>query len=177
MQFPQSFRDVLFAKKPLNFAPGAEWQYSNTNYAIAGTILEKVSGMSLMAFLRSRIFDPLGMKSPIDLDHQTLTQSDAAGYTRFGLGPARPAQPEGRGWLFAAGELAMTARDLGVWDQSLLDGKLLTPSSLQEMIRTVPLKDGAPTNYGLGVGVSNAGGFPKLEHGGAVSGFVSFNAV
>ncbi len=176
---PVTAGDILnrFAKKPLNFEPGTEWQYSNTNYAIAGTVLEKVSGMPLMAFLRSSIFNPLGMKSPIDLDHQTLTQSDAAGYTRFGLGPARPAQPEGRGWLFSAGELAMTARDLAVWDQSLLDGKLLKPSSLQEMIRTVPLKDGAPTNYGLGVGVSNAGGFPKLEHGGAVSGFVSFNAV
>lgn len=166
-----------FAKRPLNFEPGTHWQYSNTNYAVAGRILEKVTGMPLMAFLRSRIFNPLGMKSPIDLDHQTLTPADAAGYTRFGLGPARPARPEAREWLFAAGELAMTAHDLAVWDQSLLDGKLLTPSSLQEMIRTVPLKNGAPTQYGLGVGVANAAGYPELEHGGAVSGFVSFNAV
>ncbi|MGH7867118.1 MAG: serine hydrolase domain-containing protein, partial [Candidatus Dormibacteraceae bacterium] len=166
-----------FAKKPLNFEPGTQWQYSNTNYAVAGRILEKVSGMPLMAFLRSRIFDPLGMKSVIDLDHQKLTDSDAAGYTRFGLGPVRPARPEAQGWLFAAGELAMTARDLALWDQSLLQAKLLKPSSLLEMIRAVPLKNGAPTDYGLGVGVANANGYPRLMHGGAVSGFVSFNEV
>jgi D-alanyl-D-alanine carboxypeptidase len=179
MLHPVTPDDILnrFAKKPLNFQPGTEWQYSNTNYAIAGRILEKVTGAPLMTFLRARIFEPLGMRSAVDLDHQILTASDAAGYTRFGLGPARAARPEARGWLFSAGELAMTAHDLAVWDQSLLEGKLLKPSSLMEMIRAVPLTNGAPTNYGLGVGVSSANGFPRLQHGGAVSGFVSFNEV
>jgi D-alanyl-D-alanine carboxypeptidase len=179
MLHPVTPEDILnrFAKKPLNFAPGTEWQYSNTNYVIAGRILEKVSGMPLMAFLRRRIFVPLGMRSVIDLDHQALTHSDAAGYTRFGLGPLHPAPPEASGWLFGAGELAMTAHDLAVWDESLLEGRLLRPSSLAEVIRTVPLKDGAPTSYGLGVGVSNAHGYPVLAHGGAVSGYVSFNEV
>jgi D-alanyl-D-alanine carboxypeptidase len=171
--------DILdrFAKEPLNFAPGTEWQYSNTNYAIAAKILEKVSGMPLMAFFRARIFGPLGMHSPIDLDHQNVSRSDAAGYTRFGLGPLHPATPEASGWLYGAGELAMTARDLAVWDVSLLKGTLLNPASLQQMIRTVRLKGGAPTNYGLGVAVTNANGFPKLQHGGAVSGYVSYNVV
>ncbi len=171
--------DILnrFAKTPLNFEPGTRWQYSNTNYAIAAKILEKVSGMSLMAFLRARIFGPLGMHSPIDLDYQNVSDSDAAGYTRFGLGPLRPAIPEASGWLFGAGELAMTAHDLALWDLSLLKGTLLGPSSLQEMIKTARLKDGAPTNYALGVGVTNANAFPKLQHGGAVSGYVSYNAV
>lgn len=166
-----------FAKEPLNFEPGTRWQYSNTNYSIAAEILEKVSGMSLMAFLRNRIFDPLGMRSPIDLDHQNVSDSDAAGYTRFGLGPLHPATPEASGWLFGAGELAMTARDLAVWDVSLLKGALLSRSSLQEMIKTARLEDGAPTNYALGVGVTNDNGFPKLQHGGAVSGYVSYNVV
>ncbi|HTV55970.1 MAG TPA: serine hydrolase domain-containing protein, partial [Terriglobia bacterium] len=171
--------DILdrFAKEPLNFAPGTEWQYSNTNYAIAAKILEKVSGMSLMAFFRARIFGPLGMHSPIDLDHQNVSRSGAAGYTRFGLGPLHPATPEASGWLYGAGELAMTARDLAVWDVSLLKGALLNPASLLQMIKTVRLKDGAPTNYALGVAVTNANGLPKLQHGGAVSGYVSYNVV
>jgi D-alanyl-D-alanine carboxypeptidase len=166
-----------WARKQLDFEPGTEWQYSNTNYVVAGRILEQITGMPLVSFLRARIFRPLGMQSPIDLDQQPLTRSDAAGYTRFGLGPVHAAPLEGRGWLFAAGELAMTARDLALWDQSLLEGKLLRPASLDKMITTVRLKNGAPTDYALGVGVSNAAGHPKLEHGGAVSGFVSYNAV
>ena len=166
-----------WAKKPLDFEPGSEWQYSNTNYVVAGRILEKVGGIPLMAFLESRIFRPLGMQSPIDLDAYPLTGSDAAGYTRFGLGPLRAAQPEARGWLYAAGELAMTARDLAAWDQSLLEGKLLKSTALQEMMKPARLNNGAPVNYALGVGISNASGHPRLGHGGAVSGFVSANAV
>jgi CubicO group peptidase (beta-lactamase class C family) len=166
-----------WAKKPLDFDPGSEWQYSNTNYVVAGRILEKTAGMPLMAFLESRIFRPLGMHSPVDLDAHPLTGADAAGYTRFGLGPPRAVQPEAQGWLYAAGELAMTARDLAVWDQSLIEGKLLKAAALQEMMKPARLKNGAPTNYGLGVGIANASGHPRLAHGGAVSGFVSENAV
>jgi CubicO group peptidase (beta-lactamase class C family) len=118
-----------------------------------------------MAFLESRIFRPLGMQSPIDLDSHPLTTSDAAGFTRFGLGPLRAALPEAPGWLYAAGELAMTARDLALWDQSLIERTLLNSASLAEMIKPVQLKNGAPVNYALGVGISNASGHPKLEHG------------
>jgi D-alanyl-D-alanine carboxypeptidase len=71
----------------------------------------------------------------------------------------------------------MTAQHLARWDQSLLEGKLLKPASLNEMITPIRLKNGALTIYALGVFVSNANGHPKLEHGGAVSGFVSDNAV
>jgi hypothetical protein len=58
-----------------------------------------------------------------------------------------------------------------------MEGKLLTPASLNEFITPVRLKNGAPTNYALGVGVSNASGHPRLSHGGAVSGFTSSNNV
>lgn len=166
-----------WAKKPLDFEPGTRWQYSNTNYVVAGRIVETVSGMPMFSFLESRILRPLGMESAIDLDTQPLSDSDAAAYTRFALGAVRPVQSEAKGWLFAAGELAMTAHDLALWDLSLLDGKLLTPASLNEMITPARLKNGTTTNYGLGEGVSDSADHPKLEHGGAVSGFVSDNVV
>jgi CubicO group peptidase (beta-lactamase class C family) len=166
-----------WARKPLDFDPGTRWQYSNTNYVAAGRIVEQVSGVSLMSFLESRIFKPLGMQTPIDLATHQMTDADAAGYTRFGLGPLRPAPPEGRGWLFAAGELAMTARDLALWDISLIQHRLLKPESMTAMMTCVRLADGAPVNYGLGVGVGNSSDHPRLQHGGAVSGFVSENTV
>ncbi len=179
MRKPGSADSILntWAGKPLDFDPGTRWQYSNTNYVIAGRILEKVAGMPVGQLLRARIFGPLGMSSVIDLDEKSLTDSDAAGYTRFGLAPARPAPPEGRGWLFAAGELAMTAQDLARWDISLIARKLLTPASMSKMIDPVRLKNGAPTGYALGVGVTDDHGHPRLQHGGAVSGFVTLNTV
>ena len=179
MQQPVTADEILrkWAGKPLDFDPGTRWQYSNTNFVAAGRILEKVAGMPLMAFLKSRIFQPLGMDSVIDLAQAVMTDSGAAGYTRFALGPLRPAPPEGRGWLYAAGELAMTAHDLALWDISLMEHKLLKPASLDMMTTPVRLKNGTPMSYALGVSVSNANGHPRLQHGGAVSGFVSLNTV
>jgi CubicO group peptidase (beta-lactamase class C family) len=166
-----------WARKPLDFDPGTRWQYSNTNYVIAGRIVEKMTGGPFFDFLSKRILQPLGMTTAINLAEQTMGKQDAAGYTRFALGPLRPAPAEGRGWLFAAGELAMTAHDLALWDISLMEHTLLTPASINAMTTPARLHNGTPTNYALGVGVTEADGHPKWQHGGAVSGFVSLNTV
>ena len=173
---PESIIDQ-WAKKPLDFEPGTRWQYSNTNYVVAGRIVERVTGGPFFAFLGKRILQPLGMTSAIDLSEHMLGPTDAAGYTRFALGPPRATQGEGRGWLYAAGELAMTAHDLALWDISLMEHKLLKPESLELMTTPVRLRNGTPKNYALGVAVLDADGHPKLAHSGAVSGFVSLNTV
>src|ERR1044071_1933747 len=54
--------------EPLDFDPGTKWQYSNTNYVIAGLIIEKASGMPLLKFLSERVFVPLDMKSVANID-------------------------------------------------------------------------------------------------------------
>src|ERR1022692_1599279 len=179
MEKPVTAGQILdqWARKPLDFDPGTRWQYSNTNYAIAGRIVEKVTGGPFFEFLSKRILQPLGMTTAINLAEQTMGPQDAAGYTRFALGPLRPAPAEGRGWLFAAGELAMTAHDLALWDISLMEHKLLTPGSIEAMTTPARLRNGTPTDYALGVGVTDADGHPKWQHGGAVSGFVSLNTV
>jgi D-alanyl-D-alanine carboxypeptidase len=117
------------------------------------------------------------MESVYDLDHQPLTSADAAGYISYAIGPLHPTAPEASGWLFAAGELAMTAHDLALWDAGLINGKVLSPRSFEEMITPVRLKNGAPGSYALGIGVSNSNGHPRLSHGGAVSGFTSQNTI
>ncbi len=179
MEMPVTPDKILdqWARKPLDFDPGTRWQYSNTNFVVAGRIVEKVTGEPFFAFLSRRILGPLGMTSAINLAEQPLGPQDAAGYTRFATGPMRPVEPEGRGWLYAAGELAMTAHDLALWDISLMDRKLLKPATFETMTTPVRLRNGTPTNYALGVGVYDADGHPRLSHGGAVSGFVSLNTV
>jgi D-alanyl-D-alanine carboxypeptidase len=162
---------------PLDFDPGSRWQYSNTNYVIAGVIVEKVSGMPLWTLLGKRVFAALGMQSITDTNDQALPATDPGGYFRYALGPLHPAPKEGRGWMFAAGELAMTAKDLAKWDISMINQTLLKPASYKEMETVVLLKNGAPTRYGLGVVVSMVNGHRVLEHGGEVSGFTAQNIV
>ena len=166
-----------WAKKPLDFEPGTKWQYSNTNFVIAGLIVEKVSGQKLFDFLGEHVFHPLGMRSVWDSDETKLTETDATPYIRFALGPLRPAPKEGRGWMFAAGELAMTAHDLALWDQSLMARSVLKPESYKEMFTEVKLKDGSGTHYGLGVSVGDLDGHRDISHSGEVTGFVSDNEV
>jgi D-alanyl-D-alanine carboxypeptidase len=167
----------LWARKPLDFDPGTRWQYSNTNYVIAGMIIEKVSGMPLLQFLQTRVFNPLTMKSVANIDQEKLGDTDATGYMRYGLGPLRPAPKEGKGWLFAAGELAMPAADLARWDISIMDQKLLKPTSYPELETEVRLKNGVGTQYGLGVDVTMFSEHRMLSHGGEVSGFTTQNNV
>jgi len=167
----------LWARKGLDFEPGTKWQYSNTNYVIAGAIVEKAAGIPLIEFLRERIFVPLGMKSVTDIDRAKLSDSDPTGYMRYALGPLRPAPKEGKGWLFAAGELAMTAEDLAKWDIALMERKLLRADSYRQMETEVLLRDGVGTHYALGLDVRTERGRRVLEHGGEVSGFTAQNTV
>src|SRR5258706_6508171 len=76
-----------WARKPLDFDPGTDWQYSNTNFVIAGLIVEKASGVPLLQFLSEHSFAPLGMKSVMNIDQNRLTETDATGYLRYALGP------------------------------------------------------------------------------------------
>ncbi|HYA23332.1 MAG TPA: serine hydrolase domain-containing protein [Terriglobales bacterium] len=167
----------MWARKPLDFDPGTKWQYSNTNFVIAGLIVEKASGTPLLQFLQEKVFTPLGMKSVANIDQEKLGDTDPVGYMRYGLGPLRPAPKEGKGWLFAAGELAMPAEDLAKWDVSIIDQKLMKPESYREFETEVLLKNGLGTRYGLGVDVSSEFGHRALSHGGEVSGFTAENMV
>jgi CubicO group peptidase (beta-lactamase class C family) len=166
-----------WAKKPLDFDPGTKWQYSNTNFVIAGRIVEKVSGEPLMQFLEENIFHPLGMKEVWNSDLTKLGDTDAQGYTRNALGPLRPAPKEGAGWMFAAGELAMPAYDLAQWDISLINRSLLAAQSYDEFFTSVKLKDGTDSHYSLGLSVRDMNGHPFYEHSGEVMGFTSDNYV
>ncbi len=167
----------LWARKPLDFDPGTKWQYSNTNYVIAGVIIEKISGQPLLKFLQERVFAPLGMKSVTNIDQERLGDTDATGYMRYALGPLREAPKEGKGWLFAMGELAMPTADLARWDISIIDKKLLKPDSYGEMETEVRLKNGLGTQYGLGLDVASQNDRRALAHGGEVSGFTAENIV
>jgi len=153
---PQAIADA-WAKKPLDFAPGSRWQYSNTNYTLAGMVVEKASRMPFFQFVRSRILVPTGLTSAMDFDVSPRA-ANTTGYVRYGLGPLRPAPDAGPGWMWAAGELAMTAKDLATWDINIIRHGLLSPASYRELEREVVLNNGAGTGYALGLDVGMQGG-------------------
>ncbi|HET9362842.1 MAG TPA: serine hydrolase domain-containing protein [Vicinamibacterales bacterium] len=179
MRKPSTAQAIMqrWAAKPLDFEPGAKWQYSNTNYVIAAAIVERVSGMPFMQFLRARIFAPLKMTSVADFDTGPLSAADAAPYVRNGLGPLRPAPKEATGWLFGAGQLAMTARDLALWNLSVINRSILRPESYRSQQAEALLQAGTATGYGLGVAVGVQDGRRRVSHGGAVSGYTTSNNI
>ena len=165
-----------WATKPLDFDPGTQYQYSNTNFNIVGLIVEKVSGQPFWRFLSTRVLQPLGMSRTIDLDTQH-DQLEPTGYMRNALGPLRPAQSEAPGWYFADGGMAMPASDLLTWDISEMNRSLLAPASYTAMETEMKLRNGQGIGYGLGVAVGYRNGHRVVAHGGEVGGFVASNTV
>ncbi len=177
MGHPTTVRAVLdeWGKKPLDFPPGTNWQYSNTGFVIAGAIVEKVSGQPLVDFLRVNVFGPLQMQGVTDADQTALGPADAGAYTREAGGPIHPAPKEGAGWLFAAGELAMAPQELARWDISLMARSLLKPQSYDALYKPTVLTTGRNSHYSLGLSVLDDRGRLVLEHGGGGSGFLAAN--
>ncbi|HUX32841.1 MAG TPA: serine hydrolase domain-containing protein [Gemmatimonadaceae bacterium] len=165
-----------WATKPLDFDPGTQYQYSNTNFNIVGLIVQKVSGEPFWQFLKRNVLDPVGLQHAIDLDTQH-DQMEPTGYFRHALGPLRPALEEAPGWYFADGEMAMPVGDLLTWDISVMNESLLSHASYAEMESPTRLRDGLYSNYGLGLSAGAFNGRRMVSHSGEVGGFVAQNIV
>jgi CubicO group peptidase (beta-lactamase class C family) len=184
MQRPTSVNAILrtWAKRALDFPPGQEWQYSGTNYVIAGRIVELVTGESYEKFLADDILRPIGITDETFADHPGRSERNATGYYRFALGPPRPAPRTGRNWLFAMADLEMTAEDVALWDISLLSRSVLSAASWRAMSSEAKTTSGRSTGYGLGFFVRDMTGIDGrqhriLHHPGEISGFRSHNFV
>ncbi len=163
-----------WAKAPLDYTPGTKWQYSNTGYIIAGRIFEKVAKEPLQSFEQRRLFKPLGMD--VVLAATGLTPADARGTTRYALGPVRPGPGESDGWVFAAGDLAMTPSELAKWNIARLDRTVLKPESWQQQETNAAPAD-AGLQYGLGVQIDAVGQHPRIQHDGGFTSYLSSNRV
>jgi CubicO group peptidase (beta-lactamase class C family) len=177
MRSPTTPATILqrWATGPLQYAPGTDWDYSNTGYAAAAVVAERVGGQPLFAQLQQHFFTPLGIHDAVDSSVQRPPES--VGYTRYALGPARPADVDQTNWLIGSAGLAMTARDLALWDISMLDQSLLTADSYKQMFTPTTLPNGRDTKYGLGVNVDTVNERFSIEHGGQITGFMTENVL
>jgi D-alanyl-D-alanine carboxypeptidase len=182
-QLPTTVDAILktWGERPLDFSPGQDWQYSSTNYVIAGRIVEIASGEPYHKFLEKNILRPVGIYDAFS-DGPEQQTPDAVGYYRFALGTPRRAPVEGRNWLFAMADLQMTATDVARWDISVVNQSLLSPASYEALRAETKAASGRPTGYSLGFFVTQVPGTDgqkhwMLHHPGEVSGFRAHNFI
>ncbi|MFD6160616.1 serine hydrolase domain-containing protein [Nocardia sp. NPDC060256] len=165
-------RNALTA--PADFEPGAQWAYSNTNYAIAGMVIEKITSSTIGAQITHRIIDPLGLPDTYypDPDETDIRGPHPLGYTEID-GKLIDYTSQNVTSAGAAGAMVSTGADLNRFFTALLDGTLLPPAQLAEMKTTVPLGiPGPPTGYGLGLLYHQLPcGTDSWGHGGDIDGF------
>jgi len=157
------------AAHPLAFAPGESFAYCNSGYNLLGFIIEKVSGESYWKFLSARLLNPLGMTSTRNRDQKTIILHRASGYEKENetLINRDPDLTD----VFSAGAIVSTVLDLVKWNAALDSGKLLKPSSLQQMWTPFTLNGGKISSYGFGWRVDGSKGRKNIGHGGSTSGF------
>ncbi len=160
----------LVRDRPADFAPGTGWRYSNTGFYLAGMAVERVTGMTYAAYLRERVFGPLGMaSSSLCTVHDTVPDL-ARGYDVRGgaLVPAAPAT-----WTvpFSAGGVCTTAEDLVRWQQAIDAGRVIPPARVAEMRTPTTLADGTHLDYGLGTRLGSLQGHAVVGHTGGGNGF------
>jgi len=158
-----------FRDKPLQFALGEKFAYSNSGYYLLGAIIERVSGKSYPDFLQENIFAPLGMKHTGYDNPVRIIKNRAAGYARTNDGFINAA-PISMSTAYAAGALYSTVEDLLLWDQSLYTEKLVSRKSLDEAF--TPFK----SNYGYGWSIGKRYDRQVIAHGGGIFGFSSYIA-
>jgi CubicO group peptidase (beta-lactamase class C family) len=167
------------AARPVKFAPGEGWRYSNTGYHLLGLIIEKLSGKPWAQFLRERIFVPVGMTSTRGFSAVDIIPNRAAGYNNFG-------ELENGLWMTpaimesAAGGLMSTVEDLARWVIVLEAGTILKPSTLAQLEAPVQLNNGSVvqsddgSRHGMGWQLQTYRGHRIVGHGGDhVTGFTT----
>jgi len=155
--------------KPL-FPAGSDYHYADTNYILVGLIIEKVSGKTLYESINERLLNPYKLERTIPSNASALPEV-ANGYVenkplivdgKFTINPQ---------WEWAGGGFASTAEDLARWGGLLYSGSILSPASMDEMLKSTTFGEGA--GYGLGVMITRSKWGRSYGHDGEFPGYLS----
>ncbi|MEV4820336.1 serine hydrolase domain-containing protein [Micromonospora sp. NPDC049274] len=143
---PRTVIALAVAHRP-DFAPGASWRYSNTNYLLAGLIIEAVTGRDAATEVRRRIIGPLGLsQTSFPITDPEIHGRHLHGYDLTG----RDVTTFSPSYDWTAGAMISTTADLARFHRALFGGRLLAPAQQRELETVVPMGD-SPSEYGLGV--------------------------
>ena len=190
---PQELIDIAF-KHPVNFAPGAQYEYSNTNIILLGMLIEQLTGMTVSEAFQERIFTPLGLKdtslpAPSDsfipsphpqgysfgsntetIDTFALPTADQPAALAGTLSPNNETQAN-PSWAWTAGGAISTVNDMKIYVEALVNGGLLNPEMQQIRLDSMkPLPGSNAPQYGLGIVKLG----PLIGHDGQIPGYMTF---
>jgi D-alanyl-D-alanine carboxypeptidase len=164
---PQQLLDIAFAHPP-NFAPDAQYEYSNTNTVLLALVVERVTGMPFGDYLQRNLFDPLGLTQTSYPPNGAMPDPFAHGYTPAPDGRMLDATFWNPSWGDAAGRIVSTYADQAVWARAVGTGSLLSPGAqatrLQNPTEVVP-------GVGYGFAVFDAHGW--IGHNGDIPGYAT----
>ncbi|MEW2136321.1 serine hydrolase domain-containing protein [Streptomyces sp. NPDC005409] len=163
---PQELLDYSF-KHPVQFQPGAEFEYSNTNLVLLGLVVEKVTGRPIHEVIQRDVLDPAGLRRTVFPTDAAIPAPYAHGYSdETASGKIEDATHWNPSWAWAAGAMISDLQDLRSWARTLATGTLLTPATQAERLKTTPM-DIPGAGYGLGI--FNVQGW--IGHNGSLPGY------
>jgi CubicO group peptidase (beta-lactamase class C family) len=167
----KQFLTLVGRQKNLNFAPGDEFLYSNTGYALLSIVVRRASGQSLRSFAAERIFKPLGMThTEFRDDHTALIPQRALGYDPSGS-TYRINQPETD--VVGDGGVYSTVEDLAKWDANFRSGRVGGQRAIAMLQEPARLNNGQAIPYALAMTIGEFHGLKTYSHSGAYGGYRS----
>ncbi len=169
---PEQLVQWAYDNEPkLRFAPGSQWEYSNTNYVLLGMVIEKATGKSYADALRARLFAPLSLDMRLALsgdDDPRLVRAYSGTPPEDVSADADPSY----GW--AAGAIVSAPADLAHWTVALYGGELLAPASLALMTTPGGVTSPDQEDYGLGTFIESDAEHTLVGHPGGIGGYQSY---
>jgi D-alanyl-D-alanine carboxypeptidase len=163
-------------RRPRTNAPGAVYAYSNTNFVVAGMLIEKLTGHLVRTEYQNRIIEPLNLRDTFYVHPGTkIPGQHARGYlTPDQVGAALvDATDQTASWAQSAGAIISTTRDLNTFLTALLGGRLTSAAQLAQMRQWMP--SGTAQAYGLGLRRRDLScGVSVYGHTGAVQGYYTY---
>lgn len=164
----QSFQD-----EPLEFTPGTSFLYSNSGYVLLGAVIEAVTRIDFDEFVRANLLLPFGLKDTGYDRASVVLKGRASGYNIVGNAFVNAPYLDMSN-TYAAGGFYSTVEDLYRWEQVLVEGRLLTPESLDLMFTPHVKAEAFGTDYGYGWLIDDKDGRRMIGHEGGLPGFHSF---
>jgi CubicO group peptidase (beta-lactamase class C family) len=166
----QTVLRIVARQRALNFKPGDEYLYSNSGYVMLSLIVERATGTPLAQFVKSRIFEPLGMRDTQFYDDVTrIVKNRAFAFDRGPSGDWRDNTPHSQ--RTGAGGVLTTVRDLLAWDNNVYEPKVGSRALIASTHQTGTLNSGKALNYAHGLQIGEYRGEKVVEHGGSLGGY------
>jgi CubicO group peptidase (beta-lactamase class C family) len=163
--------DLIARQKALNFVPGDEYQYSNSNYFLLAEVVKRATKKPLSQFAAESIFKPLGMTHTRFYDDRSVVVPGRVAAYRPGKGGAFLVDWSTNYETVGGGGLMSSVDDLLLWDRNFYDNKLGKGTLIKEMLTRGVLNNGKQTSYALGNETDTYRGLPVVGHGGQLMGY------